>query len=98
METEHTPIIQETPLPQNDTIVHPISQFNIWLHEVFEALISVVIIFLVMEKEIDVFRILKLSLIIGSITYVIEFYDQEFKQNLKKGMNFSVGGSLIKNA
>ena len=95
-----TPTPTPTPIqrcPQG-SIAHPKTRIQVYLHEVFEALISVIIIFLVTEKNMDVLRILKLSFIIGTITFCIEYYDHEFKQNLKKGMNFSVGGSLIRNA
>lgn len=69
--------------------------FKKYISEVFEALVSVLIISLVTQKEYDIWNIVKLSFLIGTITYFIEYYDHEFKQTIKRGMTMSVGGAIL---
>ena len=66
-----------------------------YFNEVFEAFISIVIVTLVTRHKFQIEEVVKLSFIVGSITFFLEFYDHSFKDNLKKGMNFTLGGKLI---
>ena len=69
--------------------------FSHFFNEVFEAFISVVIVTLVTRHKFKIMEVLKLSVIIGSITFFLEYYDHSFKNDIKKGMTFSIGGKLL---
>jgi carbamoylphosphate synthase large subunit len=69
--------------------------FKKYLTEVFEALICVLIVHLVSQYQINFPNIVKISFIVGTITFFIEYYDSEFKNTIKRGMTMSVGGSII---
>jgi hypothetical protein len=67
-----------------------------YISEVFEALICVFIIHLVSPQQtLDFFNIAKISFIVGTITFFIEYYDSDFKKTVKHSMTVSVGSSII---
>lgn len=66
-----------------------------YFNEVFEAFIAIIIITLVTRHKFDFYEVFKLALIVGTITFCLEFYDSSFKQDIKRGMIFTVGGKLV---
>ncbi len=67
----------------------------IYINEVFEAFISIVIIRVAIDKPIHFNKLIQASLAIGLVTFFLENYDQDFKSNIKEGITFSVGSQMI---
>ena len=72
-----------------------------YLHEVVEAFVSIFLIRLLLLSSgknfnIDIFDVIKFSFIIGSFTYILEYYNPDFQANVKRGLNFSTGGALLR--
>jgi uncharacterized membrane protein YjjP (DUF1212 family) len=94
MSSYNTPLSLDTPPPDTqDNNLAPL--FKKYLSEVFEALICVLIIHLVSQYQINLLYIFKISFIVGTITFFIEYYDSDFKNTVKRGMTMSVGSSII---
>ena len=66
-----------------------------YIQEFLEAFIGLIIIYLFTQKEINYKSLMKTSLILGSITLVLEEYNPNFNSNIKQGMSFTVGASLM---
>lgn len=58
-----------------------------YFNEVFEAFISIVIVTLVTRHKFEIEEVVKLSFIIGSITFFLEFYDHSVPKTLMKSCN-----------
>ena len=77
------------------------SKFNIkhwvviYIHEFLEVFISILIIRIAMDKQIDMYKIIQASAAIGFITFILENYNSEFKSNIKQGITFSVGSQMM---
>lgn len=67
----------------------------IYINEVFEALVSIIIIRVAIDKPIDLYKIIQASFAIGIVTFILENYDTDFKSNIKQGITFSVGSQMI---
>lgn len=63
----------------------------IYIHEFLEVFISILIIRIAMDKQIDMYKIIQASAAIGFITFILENYNSDFKSNIKQGITFSVG-------
>ena len=68
---------------------------QMYLKEVFEVLVSIIIIRIAIEKEIDIYVVIKESLMIGVLTFLLEFYNPDLKHNVKNGITYTVGTQLI---
>jgi hypothetical protein len=69
---------------------------NHWVGEVFEALIAVFILNLLTSQiNFTTSKILKVALIIGTLTYLIELYDTKFHSSLKSGLASNIGTRII---
>lgn len=68
---------------------------KLYVHEVVEALVAIVVIRLAMEKDINWPKTIKASMLIGLLTYMIEQYSPDFKQNIRQGISFTVGSQLM---
>lgn len=77
------------------------SKFNIkhwvviYIHEFLEVFISILIIRIAMDKQIDMYKIIQASAAIGFITFILENYNSDFKSNIKQGITFSVGSQMM---
>jgi hypothetical protein len=69
--------------------------FWIYLHEVFEVFVSILIIRIAMDKQVDLQKIVQASAAIGLITFILENYNTDFKSNIKQGITFSVGSQMM---
>lgn len=67
----------------------------IYINEVFEAFVSILIIRVAIDKPIDIHKLLKASLAIGVVTSILENYNHDFQSNIKQGITFSVGAQMI---
>ena len=79
-------------MPQHQS--NEIRHIKKYVNEFFEALISLLVIKLAMEKEIKIWDIIQTSLIIGTFTFILETYSPEFKSNVVSGLTFTVGSVL----
>lgn len=67
-----------------------------WIGEVFEALIAVFILNLLTSQiNFTTSKIIKVALIIGTLTYLIELYDTKFHSSLKSGLASNIGTRII---
>lgn len=67
-----------------------------YIEECFEALMAIILYTLLTNNKFNSRRIIKTSLIIGLITFLLEIYKPKFKDNMKSGMVTSLGSSMIK--
>lgn len=68
-----------------------------YLEEVFEAFVAVIIYTLLSNNsKFEIKRAIKVSLIVGLITFLLEIYKPEFKDTVKSGMVSSAGSNLVK--
>jgi hypothetical protein len=96
MSSDNTPLSHTLPRQSlNDSHFDDSVLFKKYISEVFEALICVLIVHLVSQHTINFPNIVKISFIVGTITFFIEYYDSEFKNTVKRGMTMSVGSSII---
>jgi hypothetical protein len=69
---------------------------NHWMGEVFEALIAVFILNLITSQiNFNTQKIIKVALIIGTLTYFIELYDTKFHSSIKSGLASNIGTKII---
>jgi hypothetical protein len=66
-----------------------------YIQEVFEAAIAVSIVIYLFKKPYDFNELVRMSLIIGAVTLVLEEYDHEHVVNLKQGILFTIGANLV---
>lgn len=90
---------------ESNIIYHQIQQGNYdvikghlfhYIEECFEALVSIILYTLLTNNKFEVKRVIKISLIIGFITFLLEIYKPNFKDNIKSGMVTSLGSTIIK--
>jgi hypothetical protein len=68
---------------------------RIYIQEVFEAFIAILIIRIAVDKSVDFYRIILVSLVIGFVTMVLENYNSTFNSNIKQGITFTAGSQMI---
>lgn len=83
---------QETKLDTTFNIKHWVI---IYIHEFLEAFISIMIIRIAMDKDLDMYKIIQASAVIGLITFILENYNSDFKSNIKQGITFSAGSQMM---
>lgn len=67
----------------------------IYAQEVLEAFIAILIIRIAIDKGIDLYKIILVSLAIGFLTMILENYNSTFNSNLKQGITFTAGSQMI---
>ena len=67
----------------------------IYIQEVLEAFVAILIIRIAVDKSVDLYRIILVSLVIGFVTMILENYNSTFNSNLKQGITFTVGSQMI---
>lgn len=93
VEQETNIIYNQTKLGNYDIIKGHLFHY---IEECFEALMAIILYTLLTNNKIDIQRIIKTSLIIGFLTFLLEIYKPNFKDNMKSGMVASLGSSIIK--
>jgi hypothetical protein len=68
---------------------------RVYINEVFQAFVSILIIRMALEREIDMKKIFKASIFLGVVTFILENYDSDFNTSIKQGMTFSVGTQMV---
>jgi uncharacterized membrane protein YjjP (DUF1212 family) len=68
---------------------------KLYLYECFEAFVAISILRLALEKPFNFPQVIKASLIIGVLTFLLEQYDPDFKQNVRQGITFTVGSQVV---
>ncbi len=68
---------------------------RMYMREVFEAFVLILILALISEKQVDVWKFTKIALLVGLITTAVQWYDPGMFSDLRKGMNVSVGSNLL---
>jgi hypothetical protein len=68
---------------------------TLYVQEVFEAMIAILVVRVAMEKEIHVRKMFVASCVIGLLTFVLEQYSPDFKSSVSQGISFSVGSQII---
>jgi hypothetical protein len=66
-----------------------------YIHEFFEVFVSILIIRMAMDKEVELTKVVKASAAIGLVTFILENYDTNFNSNIKQGITFSVGSQMM---
>ena len=70
-----------------------------YIEEVIQSCIAVSIIKILANtsnKEVDVFKIIQYSILLGSITFILEEYDHKYAENVKTGIKVATGTTLLK--
>jgi hypothetical protein len=67
----------------------------IYVQEVLEAFVAILIIRIAVDKGIDFYKIILVSLAIGFLTMILENYNSTFNSNLKQGITFTAGSQMI---
>lgn len=67
----------------------------IYVQEVLEAFVAILIIRIAVDKDIDFYKITLVSLGIGFLTMILENYNSTFNSNLKQGITFTAGSQII---
>jgi len=67
----------------------------IYIQEVFEAFIAILIIRIAVDKSVDFYKIILVSLVIGFVTMILENYNSTFNSNIKQGITFTAGSQMI---
>ena len=67
----------------------------IYIQEVLEAFVAILIIRIAIDKSVDLYRIILVSLVIGFVTMILENYNSTFNSNLKQGITFTAGSQMI---
>lgn len=65
-----------------------------YLQEILEAFIAYSIYNLLKEKTYNIYKMLKVSLIIGAVTLFLEEYNEDYKKNIKNGLITSISTSV----
>lgn len=85
--------MEEVPLRKD--FKYYISRF---IHELLEAMALLGILSLLRNQtnaDFNWYNFAKQALILTSVTFALEEYDSDFKQQIKSGMTFTVGSSLM---
>lgn len=70
--------------------------FRRYLHEVAESVIGLAVIsYFRKDLKIRVMDLFKMSTVIGMVTLFLEEFNQDLGTNVKQGMSFTVGSSLL---
>ena len=66
-----------------------------YINEFFEVFIALIIIKYAMDKTIKLKEIIPMSIGIGFVTFLLELYNPNIKNNVRNGMSFTVGTQLM---
>lgn len=71
--------------------------FMHYMEECFEAFVAFVFYTLLTNNaKFDFYRAIRVSLIVGLLTFLLEIYKPDFKANVKSGMVASIGSGMIR--
>lgn len=66
-----------------------------YINEVLEAFIALIVIRYAMDKTINVKEVIIMSMSVGFITFLLELYNPNIKDSIRRGMSFTVGSQLM---
>jgi uncharacterized membrane protein YjjP (DUF1212 family) len=66
-----------------------------YLFEVLEAYIALTILTYIKGNKMDFYKIFLPACVIGLVTLILEEFNPNFSSNLKSGMSFTAGSSMI---
>ena len=69
--------------------------FKLYPKYVIELFIIMIIICAISDKSIDLYFIIKNSLVIGLLIYVIEYMNDDFRVNIRQGMHYSISSLMF---
>lgn len=72
-----------------------INMLLLYLNECFEAFIAIIIIRIAIDKGFNFLQIIQASLLIGFLTFLLEYYNKDLKGNIKQGITFTAGSQII---
>jgi hypothetical protein len=68
---------------------------KIYLGEFIEALIAITVVKSVLNKKIRFNDIILSSVIVATVTFILENFSPDTKKSVKNGINMSIGSSLM---
>jgi len=69
--------------------------FILYLNECLEAFIAILVIRIAVDKGFDMLQIIKASMVIGLLTFMLEHYNTDLKSNIKQGITFTAGSQIV---
>jgi hypothetical protein len=88
----------ETPDLDNIVIGNPYNDlfyFKMYIRECMEIFVFyVAYAYLTENKDFSIFKAIKVSLVLGGLSLMLEFYNSSLKKNMKNGFVASFGGLL----
>jgi hypothetical protein len=69
--------------------------FQVYPFDVIEVFIAITIIQAILDKPINFTHVLKSSLIIGVLIFIATSISKDFRNNIKSGIQFSLGGFMM---
>jgi hypothetical protein len=76
-------------------IINYKSLFILYLNECLEAFIAILVIRIAVDKGFDMLKIIKASMVIGLLTFILEHYNPDLKSNIKQGITFTAGSQIV---
>jgi hypothetical protein len=67
----------------------------LYVYEFFEAFVSIVLIKVAMEKDLNMTSIVRGSAIIGLLTFILERYNPQYRSSVRDGITFTIGSQII---
>jgi hypothetical protein len=69
--------------------------FQVYPFDVIEIFIAITIIQAILDKPINFQQVLKSSLVIGILIFIAQNISNDFRNNVKNGIQFSLGGFMM---
>jgi hypothetical protein len=82
----------EISLDEKEEEVHDLKYFfRRYIQEIFEASIGLFIVMLITKRDFTLKEAVRIALILGFVTLLLEEYNMEYADNVKQGMYFTMG-------
>ena len=65
--------------------------FEFYPMEVLEASIAIIVIQAIMDKPINYFNLIRLSLVVAAMTYLMKSFNKNYYENFKQGLQQALG-------
>lgn len=66
-----------------------------YVQEAIEAFIAIYFVMFVMKKQFEWPDLIRMALIIGFVTLILEEYNKDYSSNLKQGILFTIGANFV---
>jgi hypothetical protein len=67
----------------------------IYIRECVEVFVAITIIKIALDKDLEIYDTIQVSLLIGILTTALEFYDKDIKKSIKQGINVFAGTRIV---